>query len=151
VSSMDRHGQKARMLAGELYRGGDPALIADSQRADRLLRVYDTVPASEAARRSELLAELLGAVGREVVVRTPFHCDYGYNIRLGDGVFINFGCIFLDVAAIEIGEACQIGPGVQLLTPDHPRDPALRREGWECGRPICLGCNVWVGGGALIL
>jgi maltose O-acetyltransferase len=73
------------------------------------------------------------------------------NIRRGRGVFLNFGCVLLDVVSIEIGDLCQIGSGVQILTADHPRDPALRREGYESGIPVRIGANVWIGSGAIIL
>lgn len=80
-----------------------------------------------------------------------FHCDYGSNISLGKNVFLNFNCVILDVVAVTIGDGTAIGPGVQILTADHPRDPAVRATGAEFGRPIAIGKNVWIGGGALIL
>lgn len=140
--------QKQRMLAGELYTADDPELQAD-QRANQAW--LDRYNASSLDERQALLAEHLGAVGERVVIRAPFHCDYGYNIRIADGVFINFGCVILDVVEVTIGEATAIGPGVQILTADHPRDPVLRRTGQESGMPIHIGSNVWIGGGALIL
>lgn len=98
-----------------------------------------------------LLMERLGAVGEGVVIRPPFHCDYGSNLFVADGVFMNFNCVVLDVCPVRIGARTQIGPGVQLLAADHPRDPALRAKGVENGRPIVIGEDVWIGGGALIL
>lgn len=98
-----------------------------------------------------MLREVFGAVGEGVHIRPPFHCDYGYNIRLGDSVFLNFGCVILDVVAVTIGHGTQIGSGVQILTADHPRDPELRRRMLEFGRPITIGANVWIGAGAIIL
>jgi maltose O-acetyltransferase len=140
------------MHAGDLYRAaGDDELAQDHLRADRLLRAYNATGADEPARRLALLTELMGAVGEGAIVRPPFHCDYGSNIRLGAGVFVNFGCIFLDVVGIEVGDACQIGTCVQVLTADHPRDPALRAEGYESGKPIRIGRNVWIGSGAILL
>src|SRR3954447_9228383 len=87
--------EKEKMLAGELYQAVGPELAADSLRADRLLRAYNATGAEEAERRSAILADLLGSVGEGVVLRPPFYCDYGYNIRLGRGVFANFGCVFV--------------------------------------------------------
>jgi maltose O-acetyltransferase len=101
--------------------------------------------------RRNLLAERLGAVGAGSTIRPPFHCDYGFNIRLGAGVFLNFGCVVLDVVEVTIGDKTQIGPNVQILTADHPRSPADREAGLEFGRPIHIGRNVWIGGGAIIL
>ncbi|QJT08269.1 sugar O-acetyltransferase [Oceanidesulfovibrio marinus] len=147
----DGRSEKEKMLAGELYRASGPEIAADVLRAERLFSAYNDTAAGDAAQRAAILADLLGSVGKDVVLRPPFYCDYGYNIHLADGVFANFGCVFLDVAAIEVGQGAQIGTCVQLLTADHPRDPALRRQGLECGRPVRIGANVWIGSGAIIL
>ncbi|MFT8719432.1 DapH/DapD/GlmU-related protein, partial [Acetobacter sp.] len=64
---------------------------------------------------------------------------------------LNFNCIVLDVAPVRMGDGTQIGPGVQILTADHPRAPELRQKMLESGRPITIGKNVWIGGGAIIL
>lgn len=141
--------QKQRMIAGQAYRADDPELVADRERAERWTRGYNH--AASDAERTALLEEGLGSVGRDTVVRPPFHCDYGYNIRLGAGVYLNFNCVILDVAPVEVGAGTLIGPGVQILTADHPRDPAERRSGVESGRSITIGRNAWIGGGAIIL
>lgn len=98
-----------------------------------------------------MLRERFKRVGLGATIRPPFHCDYGYNISLGAGVFLNFNCVVLDVVDVTIGDATQIGPGVQILTADHPRDPTERATGTEWGRPIIIGENVWIGAGAIIL
>jgi maltose O-acetyltransferase len=147
----DERSEKEKMLAGELYRAGGPELEADHLRADRLLRAYNATGADQTERRSAILHELLGSMGEGVVLRPPIYCDYGYNIRLGRDVFANFGCVFLDVVAIEVGDGCQLGTLVQVLTADHPREAALRRQGLENGKPVRIGQNVWVGSGAIIL
>jgi hypothetical protein len=95
---------------------------------------YNASLALSASERYVLLREQLAEVGEGVVVRPPFHCDYGYNIRLGAGAFLNFNCIILDVVNVEIGAGTQIGPGVQILTADHPRDPPAHQTGQEFGR-----------------
>jgi maltose O-acetyltransferase len=148
---MAHRTEKEKMLAGELYRAIGPEITADAMRADKLLRAYNATGTDDAARRSMLLHELLGSVGKSVTVRSPFYCDYGYNISLGDEVFLNFGCVFLDVVRIDIGHGCKIGPYVQILSADHPRDPELRKQRLENGRPINIGDNVWIGAGAIIL
>ncbi|MEX2016573.1 MAG: sugar O-acetyltransferase, partial [Candidatus Hydrogenedentales bacterium] len=133
------------------YRAVGEEIAADQLRTGELLHAYNTSKPQEAERRTALLRDLLGFAGEGVVVRPPFYCDYGYNIRLGAGTFLNFNCIFLDVVTIELGENCQVGPGVQIFAADHPRDPELRRQGYESGAPICIRHNVWIGAGALIL
>jgi len=104
-----------------------------------------------ASERRQLLAERLAEVGDGTVVRPPFHCDYGFNIRIGSNVFLNLNCVILDVVEVLIGNGSQIGPAVQIYSADHPRDPSQRREGLEFGRPVRIGRNVWIGGGAIIL
>jgi maltose O-acetyltransferase len=151
ITAMGHRTEKDKMLAGEFYRATGPEITADAIRADRLLRAYNAAASEEDARRSTLLHALLGAAGNSVTVRSPFYCDYGYNIHLGNEVFLNVGCVLLDVVRIEIGDGCKVGPYVQLLTADHPRDPELRRQRLEHGRPIQIGRNVWIGGGAIIL
>ena len=89
-------------------------------------------------------------MGERVVVRSPFHCDYGSHISIGAGTFVNYDCVFLDVVPIRIGEACQLAPKVQLLTADHPIDPEPRRLGWESAEPIVLGDNVWLGSAVVV-
>lgn len=139
------------MIAGALYRAGDPELVADRKRAQRLMAEYNATTFGEDDTRARLLDALLGSRGPDCALRAPLFVDYGYNIHLGRGVFFNYGCILLDVCPIRIGDLTQIGPAVQLLTADHPRDPAGRDAGLENGAPIEIGRNVWIGGGAIVL
>ena len=143
--------EKEKMLAGELYRPIGPELKADLAATAAWLARYNAALAKSAVERHRLLAERLAEVGENTDIRPPFYCDYGFNIRLGRGVFLNFNCVILDVVEVIIGDGAQIGPGVQILAADHPRDPALRASGLELGRPIRIGRNVWIGAGAIIL
>lgn len=148
---MDNRSEKDKMLAGELYLASCPELAADHQRICEWLERYNNSLAAPVEQRLLLLREAFASVGEWANIRPPFHCDYGYNIRLGNGVFLNFGCVILDVVSVSIGDMTQIGPGVQILTADHPRDPAQRAQALEFGRPVVIGANVWIGGGAIIL
>lgn len=139
------------MLAGEPYRPDDPDLVSARDRAAAWMTRYNAAGAAPPPERLALLREAFGAAGDGAEVRPPFHCDYGFNIRLGAHAFLNFGCVVLDVGPVEIGEMTKIGPGVQILAADHPREPQARREGVESGRPVRIGSNVWIGAGALIL
>ncbi|MEV6581271.1 sugar O-acetyltransferase [Streptomyces sp. NPDC051582] len=140
-----------RMEAGEWFLPDDPQLAADTLRRVDLCARYNNTPTAEPPEEREaILRELLGSVGEGVRIRAPFHCDFGRNIRIGAGTFVNFGAVFLDTAPITIGANAQIGPNVQLLTPTHPLDPAARRAGWERGLPVTLGDNVWLGGGTIV-
>ena len=151
MSGSGERSEKQKMLAGELYIPTGPELAADHLRAVGLLRAYNATLPDETKQRSTILGSLLGSMGEGVVLRPPFYCDYGYNIHMGHGVFANFGCVFLDGASIAIGDRCQIGPYVQILTADHPRDPVLRGQGLEFTKPVRIGENVWIGAGAIVL
>jgi maltose O-acetyltransferase len=142
--------EKQKMLAGELYRP-DAELGADQAAAKAWMARYNASLALPVAERHALLCERLAQVGKDAVIRPPFFCDYGYNIRLGDGVFLNFNCVILDVVEVAIGDRTQIGPAVQIYAADHPRDTETRRAGLEFGRPVKVGSDVWIGGGAIIL
>jgi len=148
--SQSPRSEKEKMIAGELYNAEDPLLVADRQRTSSLLHKYNAVPFHPATHFIQL-EELLGSIGARTVVRPPFFVDYGYNISIGRDVFLNFNCVLLDVTTITIGDRTQIGPSVQIYAADHPRDPALRRTNLENGRPVHIGANVWIGGGAIIL
>ena len=139
------------MLAGELYDASAPEIQADLAATHTWLARYNAALDMAPSERRKLLVERFAAVGEGAVIRPPFHCDYGFNIRLGAGVFLNFNCVILDVMEVTIGDCTQIGPGVQILAADHPRDAAGRASGLEFGRPVRIGRNVWIGAGAIIL
>jgi maltose O-acetyltransferase len=142
--------ERQKMLAGELYDPFDPDLVAARERARCLCAALNSTAESQRGERRRLLDGLFGSGGDTVWMQPPFHCDYGSNIHLGERVFFNFNCTVLDVCEVRIGDYTLFGPGVQILTPLHPRDARLRRE-QEYGKPIEIGADVWVGGGALVL
>ncbi len=139
------------MVAGDLYRSDDPEITEAHHRAVRLTDRYNRSSVDDPSRRRAMLDELLGTFGEDSVIRPPLVCDYGSFLHLGDHTFVNFGLVALDAAPIIIGNHVQIGPNVQLLTPTHPLDADLRRDGWEGAGPITLGDNVWLGGGVIVL
>jgi maltose O-acetyltransferase len=142
--------EREKMLAGELYNALDPELVAERQRARELCWALNKTLDSEQDERRRLLRELFGRGGDSVWMQPPFYCDYGSNISLGERVFFNFNCVVLDVCPVTIGDFTLFGPAVQILTPLHPLNAELRRRE-EFGKPIEIGSDVWVGGGALIL
>jgi maltose O-acetyltransferase len=138
--------EKAKMLAGELYSAFDPVLVGERARAARLVARFNA-----GGDPAAILGELFGKVGEGSEIQPPFACDYGYNIRLGRNAFINYNCVFLDCAQIEIGDRLLMGPAVQLYAATHPLDAATRRAGLEYARPIRIGDDVWIGGGAIVM
>ena len=139
------------MLAGELYRPDDAEIIADQRATAQWLAQYNGAPGAAPDALRELLRARFGKVGGNVTIRPPFFCDFGFNIFVGDNVFLNFNCVILDVVEVHIGDRTQIGPAVQIYAADHPRDAGTRRSGVEFGRPVHIGSDVWIGGGAIIL
>ncbi|QNS03057.1 sugar O-acetyltransferase [Streptomyces xanthii] len=146
----DPRSQLERMEAGDLYIADDPEIARRQQRAMRLAARYQAAHLEDPAAARPLLDELLGSVGEDVELRPPLYVDYGSNITIGARTFVNYHLTALDVAAITIGEDCQIGPNVQLLTPTHPVEPQPRRDKLEAARPVTIGDNVWLGGGAIV-
>lgn len=145
----DTRSQRERMLAGDEYDASDPELSAASRRARELQERYHRASISGEDAR-QILDELIGDLGEGVEVRAPLFVDYGTNISIGAGTFVNYNLTALDVTPIRIGAHCQIGPNVQLLTPTHPLEPGPRRAGVEAGDPITIGDNVWLGGGVIV-
>lgn len=141
---------KDRMLRGDSYRLDDPDLRADLDRCAELVAQYNDTRVTDRELRPALLAKLLGAVGAGTMVLPPLHVNYGYQTTIGAGTFVNVGVVILDVARVSIGDDVRIGPGVQLLTPTHPLDPAARRTGLQAAEPITIGDGVWLGGGVIV-
>ena len=138
------------MTAGEMYDPLDPDLVAARERVRDLCQALNNTREAEAAVRRRLLRDLFAAGGDSVWMQPPFFCDYGFNITLGDRVFFNFNCIVLAVCPVRIGSFTLFGPSVQILTPMHPMNAEQRRRE-EYGKPVTIGEDVWVGGGAIIL
>jgi maltose O-acetyltransferase len=143
--------ERDKMLRGERYDSRDPELVDARFEARRLVRRLNDLDPVDGAARDELLRALLGDIGPGSCVEAPFFCDYGAQIRLGSRVFINMACVFLDAAPITLGDDVQLGPGVQLLTSDHPRDAEERASGLEWASPITIGARAWLGGGVIVL
>lgn len=113
-----------------LVPAADAQLQADQAAAAEWMMRYNATGAQPFAQRHAWLVERLAEVGAGAVIRPPFHCDYGYDIRLGAGVFLNFNCVILDICEVHIGDGTQVGPAVQFYATDHPRDAAGRARGW---------------------
>ena len=141
--------EKEKMLAGELYDPLDPELVAARDHARDLCQDLNATRERDAELRRRILTELFGRGGDTVWMQPPFFCDYGSNILLGTRVFFNFDCVVLDVCRVVIGDYTLFGPAVQIYTATHPMNAELRRK-QEFAKPIEIGSDVWVGGGAII-
>ena len=139
--------EREKMLAGLPYDPGDPDLRDGRARAVALTVAINAEPDRD--RRGALVNELVNAADGKAIIMPGFFCDYGVNIHLGARAFANANCVFLDCAEIRIGDNFQAGPGVQLLTPEHPLD-AVERRGLESARPITIGARAWVAAEAFV-
>jgi maltose O-acetyltransferase len=142
--------ERQKMLAGEMYDALDPELVIARERARDLCQALNATREAEHAQRRRILRELFATGGDTVWMQPPFYCDYGSNIELGTRVFFNFNCVVLDVCRVRIDDGALFGPAVQIYTPLHPMNAAERRH-TEFGKPVDIGSDVWVGGGAIIL
>ena len=150
ISQGGSHAERTRQDAGgELYDPMDRELVAGRDRARDLCQALNATREAQQEERRRILKELFGAGGESVWMQPPFFCDYGSNILLGERVFFNFNCVVLDVCEVRIGDFTLFGPAVQVYTATHPMNAELRRK-QEFAKPIAIGSDVWVGGGAII-
>ena len=140
-----------KMVSGQLYNAYDPELVKLRKNARRLCRLYNATTEEQTEERKSLLKQLFGSTGEKIEIEPDFRCDYGKNIRAGNGFYMNFNCVILDCAPVTIGENVLCGPSVQIYTAGHPLDVETRVvKGLEFARPVTIGNNVWIGGGAII-
>ena len=142
--------EKHKMLAGELYDPLDEELVADRLRTRLLIKELNDTREDQTEDRTRILGELIPNAGAGLWLQPPFYCDYGGNLYLGEKVFFNFNCVVLDVAPVTIGSRTLFGPNAQVYTATHPINHVERASGREFAKPISIGEDVWVGGGAII-
>lgn len=140
--------EREKMLAGEPYDPFDPDLLAGRRRAQETVIAFNAEPDED--RRLGMLRGLLGSFGERSLIVPPFFCDYGTHLHLGYDAFVNTNSVFLDCAEITVGDHARIGPGVQVLAADHPREPELREQDVELAFPVRIGARCWIGAGAIV-
>jgi maltose O-acetyltransferase len=142
--------EKEKMLDGERYYADDPELVKGRRNARRLTRLFNQTTESERDKRTDLLKQLFGSTGSSLYIEPTFRCDYGSNIHVGENFYANFDCVILDVCKVAIGDNCFMAPGVHIYTATHPLDAVERISGFEFGKPVTIGNNVWIGGRTVI-
>lgn len=142
--------EKEKMIKGEMYFSADEALVKERNRARRLFNEFNNTSELELEKRTEILKMLFGNVGKNIYIEPSFKCDYGYNITVGDNFFANYDCVMLDVCPITIGSNVFLAPGVHIYTATHPLDPVERSSGYEYGKSVKIGNDVWLGGRSVI-
>ncbi|WP_042249828.1 sugar O-acetyltransferase [Paracoccus sp. PAMC 22219] len=141
-----------KAAAGLLYDANyDPDVLEKRLDAKRILHELNGLHPDEADRWDALLRCLLGKAGERVTFDGHFHCDYGFNIELGEDFYANVNLVILDGAKVTIGRNCFIAPNVGIYTAGHPLDAQRRNRGLEYARPVTIGDDVWIGAGVSIL
>jgi acetyltransferase-like isoleucine patch superfamily enzyme len=143
--------QKERMLAGLPYKAWLDSLAEERLENKKRVFRFNNMEPDKFEEKIKLIKEIFGKTGENVFVEAPFHCDYGYNIEVGENFFANYNLTILDVGRVKIGANAQIAPNVSIYTAGHPVHPESRNTGYEYGIPITIGDNVWIGGSVTIL
>lgn len=140
-----------KMMAGLPYCSRNDEMEALRARAKKICRMYNEIPGEESDRRFEVLKGFLGSIGEGSWIEPHFMVEYGSNIFMGKGLYINFDSIILDCAKVTIGDNVWFGPRVTIYTVDHSLDAEERLQSVCRCRPVTIGDNVWVGGSTTIL
>lgn len=144
--------QKERMEAGLVYDPLDTEIMADQAQRLELMYEFNTSRPSEFEKRTKLLNEMLGKMGDGCYIEPPFRANWaGKHLYLGNNVYVNFNLTIVDDADIFVGDRVMIGPNVTIATANHPISPELRARSLQYNRSVCIGNNVWIGAGAIIV
>ena len=143
--------QKERMLAGLPYKAWMDGLSQERLENKKKIYAFNHLEPDKLDEKEKLLKEILGETGENINIEAPFHCDYGYNIEVGENFFANYNFTVLDVGKVRIGANAQIAPNVSIYTAGHPIHPDSRNSGYEYGIGITIGDNVWIGGNVCIM
>lgn len=142
--------EKEKMISGEYYFAFDSELLKVREQAHDLITQLNSVGVSKQKERKAIAQQLLGHCGVNTQIVSPFYCDYGSQLIVGDNVYINLNCTILDEAPVEIGDHVLIAPNVQIYTATHPLNWEARAKGQEFAKPVKIGSHSWIGGGVII-
>ncbi|CAI6337398.1 unnamed protein product [Periconia digitata] len=161
---------KQKMLRGELYHAFTPELVAERSRCRHACSRYNNAGDVPRRKLTSLLREIMcdeTPLSPEATtseeddklfeddpwIEPPVAMDYGYNVKIGKNVFINFHAVFLDTCTITVGSRTLVGPNVSFYSATHPLDPLTRNgtQGPELGKEIHIGEDCWIGGNVVIL
>ena len=127
----------------------DADVAEEMKRCRKILQKLNFMDRSDFEGIQEVVKELLGS-SEGAVINPPFYCDYGSHIHVGKNFFANYNCTIIDVAKVIIGDNCQMAPNVAIYTAGHPVYPDTRNSGYEYGKEVRIGNNVWIGGNTVI-
>lgn len=142
--------EKEKMLSQKPYIASGKELSEERIRAQKACFQINSLSPELVEERNTILKDLLGSFKENFYFEPPFHCDYGYNISIGENFYSNYNCIILDCAEVKIGDNVMLAPNVSIFTAGHPLDAEKRNQGWEYAIPVTIGNNVWIGGNVVI-
>ena len=153
LSSNDKpeKSEKQKMLDGELYDATKHEILDPLYDCKEILYDFNNLRPKEFAKREEIIRKLFKKTGKKFYFESPFYCDLGFNITIGDNFYANHNLVILDEAEVIIGDHVSIGPNVGIYTAGHPIDVETRNKGLEYAYPIIIGNNVWIGGNVCIM
>lgn len=140
-----------KAMAGYLFLSGDPSLRVERDRAKDLCHELNLCRPSDQEKRNAILRSLIGSIKGNFYIISPFYCDYGRFITIGNNFFANYDCKIIDGAKVTFGDDVRIGPNCCFATPNHAFDPQMRKDGYQIYQPITVGSNVWFGAGVTVL
>lgn len=143
--------EREKALAGFLFMSGDPTLRQERERARDLCHELNLCRPSDGERRQEILRSLIGTIKGSFTILSPFYCDYGTYITIGNHFFANYDCKIIDGGRVTFGDDVRIGPNCCFATPNHALDPQMRKAGYQIFQPITVGNNVWFGAGVTVM
>ena len=141
-----------KMMSGDLYDATNNTTLLDLlTQTQEMCHDYNLLRPSQTAERQALMRRILGKTGQRFKILSPFWCDYGFNIEVGENFFANFNLVILDEARVTFGDNVFIAPNCAFYTAGHPLDVAQRNAGLEYSLPIRVGNNVWIGGNVCVM
>ena len=144
--------QKEKMHACELYFPNDESIMREQLACLDKLYDFNSTRPTELDRREALLKEMFAEIGEGCYIEPPLHANWGgHHVHFGKSVYANFNLTLVDDTHIYVGDYTLIGPNVVIATGGHPIDPALREQGYQYNAPVVIGCNCWIGAGAVLV
>lgn len=143
--------QKERMTAGLPYLAHLDGLAEERLECKRKIFAYNNTHPDHFDTLEAQAKAILGKTGERVYIEPPFHCDYGWNIEVGENFYANYNLVILDVGPVKIGKNSLLAPNVALYTAGHPVHPDSRNSGYEYSIGITIGDNCWLGGNVVVM
>lgn len=142
--------EKEKMLRSELYNSNDKELFNELLKAKKACVQYNNLFLDDMEKGNEIIRNLFNSTGKEFLIMPNFHCDYGFNISIGEKFYANHNLVILDCNKVSFGDNVFIGPNCGFYAATHPIDRDVRKE-LEYSKPIKVGNDVWIGGGVTVL